>query len=71
MPMTGYHRVGDVRVPYLIRTLCLAFAQKIRGFLMSRMWFRGIEMRTRIDRPQLQRLLQSAHPLMILSVTAA
>lgn len=70
-PMTGYRRVSDVRAPYLIRTLYLAFAQKIREFLMFRMRFRGIETRTRIDRPQIQRFLQPAHPFMIHFVPAA
>ena len=69
-PMSSDRRVGDVRAPHLIRTLYLAFAQKIREFLMFRMRFRGIEMRTRIDRPQIQRFLQPAHPFMIYSVSA-
>ena len=68
-PMSSDRRVGDVRAPYLIRTLYLAFAQKIWDFLMSRIWFRDIEMRMRIDRPQIQRFLQSAHPFMIHSVS--
>ena len=38
---------------------------------MCRMWFRGIEMRMWVDRPQIQAFLQSAHPFMIYSVTAA
>ena len=70
-PMTVYHRIGDVRAPHLIQTLNLAFVQKIREFLMFRMRFRSIEMRTRIDRPLIQRFLQSAHPFMIYSVPAA
>ena len=70
-PMASYRRISDVRAPYLIRTLYLAFAQKIREFLMFRMWFRGIEMRTRIDRPQIQRFLQPVHPFMIHSVPTA
>lgn len=69
--MTGYRSISDVRAPYLIRTFYLAFAQKIREFHMFRMWFRGIEMRTRIDRPQIQAFLQPAHPFMIHSVPAA
>ena len=48
--MTGNRRVSNVRTPYLIRTLYLAFAQKMREFLMFRMRFRGIETRTP-DRP--------------------
>ena len=70
-PMSCDRRVGDVRAPYLIRTLYLALAQKIREFLMFGMWFRGIEMRTWIDRPQIQAFLQSAHSFMIHSVPAA
>ena len=70
-PMTGYRSISDIRAPYLIRTLYLAFAQKIREFHMFRMWFRGIEMRTRVDRPQIQAFLQPAHPFMIHSVPAA
>ena len=69
-PMTGYCRISDVCAPYLIRTLYLAFAQKIWDFLMLRMRFRGIEMRPWIDRPQIQAFLQPAHPSMI-SVPAA
>ena len=70
-PMPGNRRVSDVRAPDLIRTLDLAFAQKIREFLMFRMRFRGIETRTWIDCPQIQAFLQSAHPFMIHSVPAA
>ena len=70
-PMTGNRRVSNVRTPDLIRALDLAFTQKIREFLMSGMRFRGIEMRTRIDRPLIQRFLQSALPFMIYSVPAA
>ena len=69
-PMASYRRISDVRAPYLIRTLYLAFAQKIREFHMFRMWFRGIEMRTRIDRPQIQAFLQPAHPFMVYFVSA-
>ena len=69
-PMAGYCRVSNLRAPYLIRTLYLALAQKIWEFLMFRMWFRGIEMRTRIDRPQIQAFLQSAHPFMVYFVSA-
>ena len=63
--MTGNRR------PYLIRTLYLAFAQKIREFLMFRMRFGGVKTRTRIDCPQIQAFLQPAHPFMIHSVPAA
>ena len=70
-PMPGNRRVNNVRAPDLIRTLYLAFAQKIREFLMFRMRFRGIETRTWIDCPQIQAFLQSAHPFMIHSVPAA
>ena len=69
--MTGNRRVSNVRTPYLIRTLYLAFAQKIREFLMFRMRFRGVKTRTWIDRSQIQRFLQSAHPFVIHFVTAA
>ena len=69
--MASYRRISDVRAPYLIRTFYLAFAQKIREFLMFRMWFRGIEMRTRIDRPQIQAFLQPAHSFMVYLVSAA
>ena len=69
--MSSDCRVGDIRAPYLIRTLYLAFAQKIWEFLMFRMWFRGIEMRTQIDRLQIQVFLLPAHSFMIHSVSAA
>lgn len=49
----------------------LAFAQKIREFLMFRMRFRGVKTRTWIDRSQIQRFLQSAHPFVIHFVSAA
>ena len=69
-PMSSDRRVGDVRAPDLIRTFYLAFAQKIREFLMSGMRFRGVKTRTWIDRSQIQRFLQSAHPFVIHFVTA-
>ena len=69
-PMTGYRRVSNVRAPYLIRALYFAFTQKIREFLMFRMRFRGVKTRTWIDRSQIQRFLQSAHPFVIHFVTA-
>ena len=47
-PMSRDRRVSNVRAPYLIRTFYLAFAQKIREFLMFRMRFRGAEILTRI-----------------------
>lgn len=55
--LADYRRVSNARAPDLIRALYLAFAQKIREFLMLRMRFRGIEMRTRIDHPQIQAFL--------------
>ena len=70
-PMTGYRRISDVRTPYLIRTFYLAFAQKIREFLMFRMRLRGVKTRTWIDRSQIQRFLQSAYPFVIHFVSAA
>ena len=70
-PMTGYRRISDVRAPYLIRVLYLAFAQKIREFLMFRMRFGGVKTRMRIDCPQIQAFLQPAHPFMIYSVPAS
>ena len=70
-PISSDRRVGDVRASYLILTLYLAFAQKIREFLMFRMRFRCVKTRTRIDCPLIQAFLQSAHPFMIYSVTAA
>ena len=47
--MTGNRRISNVRTPYLIRTLYLAFAQKIRELLMFRIRFRGVKTRTWID----------------------
>ena len=38
-----YRCVNNARAPDLIRTLYLAFAQKIWEFLLFRMRFRGIE----------------------------